>query len=179
MIPEQIWDAKDIPELGLYFGKASGSAMPLAWAHAEYIKLCRSLKNKQVFDMPHQTRERYVEEQVESNLVIWDFDTHYRSILPGKTLRIHCLTSATVRWTSDAWNTAEEIMTLYSGLGVHYADLATDRLAHGDSLEYTFFWHDAEVLEPRSYTLRVLDPAISALEEEQQQRDRIRVFLPS
>ena len=43
MIPEQVWEAEDIPERELYGGRPSGSAMPLVWAHAEYIKLRRSL----------------------------------------------------------------------------------------------------------------------------------------
>src|SRR5664279_284535 len=50
-ISEQIWDTKDIPEKELYFGKPSGSAMPLTWAHAEYIKLCASISSKKVFDL--------------------------------------------------------------------------------------------------------------------------------
>ena len=33
----------------------SGSAMPLVWAHAEHIKLLRSLADGRVFDMPPQT----------------------------------------------------------------------------------------------------------------------------
>ena len=36
LISEQVWDAADIPERELYFGRPSGSAMPLVWAHAEY-----------------------------------------------------------------------------------------------------------------------------------------------
>ena len=39
MIPEQVWDADDIPDRGLFFGRPTGSANPLVWAHAEYIKL--------------------------------------------------------------------------------------------------------------------------------------------
>jgi glucoamylase len=37
MIPEQVWDALDIPRRGLYRGRSAGSAMPLVWAHAEYL----------------------------------------------------------------------------------------------------------------------------------------------
>ena len=44
-IPEQIWDAEDKPRKELINGKPSGSAMPLVWAHAEYIKLLRSLQD--------------------------------------------------------------------------------------------------------------------------------------
>ena len=39
LIPEQVWDSKPIPERNLYPGKPSGSAMPLLWAHAEFLKL--------------------------------------------------------------------------------------------------------------------------------------------
>jgi glucoamylase len=60
MIPEQIWDSPDIPERQLFFGRPSGSAMPLVWAHAEYIKLLRSLKDGRVFDTPPQTAKRYL-----------------------------------------------------------------------------------------------------------------------
>ena len=35
----------------LYFGKPTGAAMPLMWAHAEYIKLLRSAADGQVFDL--------------------------------------------------------------------------------------------------------------------------------
>ena len=54
LLPEQVWDQADIPERGLVFGEPSGSAMPLVWAHAEHIKLLRSLRDNAVFDMPPQ-----------------------------------------------------------------------------------------------------------------------------
>ena len=50
LLPEQIWDSADVPERELFLGRASGSAMPLVWAHAEYLKLCRSLADGEVFD---------------------------------------------------------------------------------------------------------------------------------
>ena len=55
LISEQVWDSPDIPGHQLFFGRPSGSAMPLVWAHAEYVKLRRSLEDGQVFDMPPQT----------------------------------------------------------------------------------------------------------------------------
>jgi glucoamylase len=59
LIPEQVWDAADIPLRELRFGRPSGSAMPLLWAHAEYIKLLRSLRDGRVFDTPPRVVERY------------------------------------------------------------------------------------------------------------------------
>ncbi len=67
MIPEQVWDTDDIPERGLFQGRPSGSAMPLAWAHAEYLKLRRSLQDGRTFDRPPQTVRRYLEQKVGSS----------------------------------------------------------------------------------------------------------------
>ena len=39
MLPEQVWDADPIPSRRLEPGRPTGSAMPLVWAHAEFIKL--------------------------------------------------------------------------------------------------------------------------------------------
>jgi glucoamylase len=155
MIPEQIWDAKDIPMLELFLGKPTGSAMPLAWAHAEYLKLCRSLKAKQIFDMPPQTKQRYLVEKNNSNIFIWHFNNNYKSIPKGKILRIHCLTPATVRWTTDNWLSTNDQTTLDSGVGVHYADLATMHLDYEQNISYTFFWQDSETWEDRNYTLSI------------------------
>ncbi|HEY6243428.1 MAG TPA: OsmC family peroxiredoxin [Pyrinomonadaceae bacterium] len=51
-----------------------GSAMPLVWAQAEYVKLCRSLSEGQTFDTPPQTIERYVIKQTGSPYSIWRFN---------------------------------------------------------------------------------------------------------
>ena len=52
LLPEQVWDSAAIPERGLYPGQPSGSAMPLVWAHAEYVRLLRSRRDGRVFDRP-------------------------------------------------------------------------------------------------------------------------------
>ena len=66
LISEQVWDAPDIADRELFNGRPSGSAMPLVWAHAEYVKLLRSLREGQVFDTPPQPVKRY---QVDKNRV--------------------------------------------------------------------------------------------------------------
>ena len=52
LLPEQVWDVPDIPVRELFLGEASGSARPLVWAHAEYVKLRRSIADGRVFDQP-------------------------------------------------------------------------------------------------------------------------------
>ncbi|HEV2691020.1 MAG TPA: glycoside hydrolase family 15 protein, partial [Bryobacteraceae bacterium] len=63
LLPEQVWDVADIPALELFRGKPTGSACPLVWAHSEYVKLRRSLRDGKVFDQPPQPVQRYLVEK--------------------------------------------------------------------------------------------------------------------
>ncbi|MBP6469966.1 MAG: glucan 1,4-alpha-glucosidase [Chloroflexi bacterium] len=125
LLPEQIWDAEDIPEKELFFGRATGSAMPLVWAHAEYVKLCRSLADGVLFDMPPQTVKRYVAGKSPSPFTTWRFNHKRRAIPAGKILRLELLNTAVIHWTTDNWQTTHQTHTQDTGLGVHTADLAT------------------------------------------------------
>ncbi len=49
-MPEQVWDEPNRPDDGLELGRPAGSAVPLVWAHAEYLKLLRSAVDGKVFD---------------------------------------------------------------------------------------------------------------------------------
>jgi glucoamylase len=67
MLPEQIWDYEDMPSAGMYLGRSAGSAQPLVWAHAEYLKLLRSAADGRVFDRISVVEERYAVAQDQRN----------------------------------------------------------------------------------------------------------------
>ena len=50
MLPEQVWDGVGVNPFGYELGEGTNSATPLAWTHAEYVKLLRSLTDKTVWD---------------------------------------------------------------------------------------------------------------------------------
>ena len=87
LLPEQVWDVDDIPALELFRGKPSGSACPLVWAHAEYVKLRRSLRDGKIFDQPPQTVQRYLIEKPTRQIFGWRFNNKARSVPRNKTLR--------------------------------------------------------------------------------------------
>ncbi|MGH8283669.1 MAG: glucan 1,4-alpha-glucosidase [Gammaproteobacteria bacterium] len=155
MLPEQVWDTRDIPRKELFFGKPSGSAMPLVWAHAEYVKLRRSLREERVFDMPPQPVERYVKNKTHSKLEIWRFNHKLRGIPAGCTLRIETLTTAKVHWSMDGWRSTHDTPTQNSGVGIHYADLPTAKLKPGAQCVFTFFWPQAGHWEGTDFTVQV------------------------
>jgi glucoamylase len=155
LIPEQVWDAPDLPERGLYNGHPTGSAMPLAWAHAEYVKLARSLRDGQIFDMPRQTRKRYLESKHESPYATWRFNNKARTIPAGRTLRVEMRADATVHWSTDGWRTVNDTPATDTTLGVWYADLPTGSLAEGGSVVFTFHWRDPEHWQGEDFTVCV------------------------
>jgi glucoamylase len=155
LIPEQIWDAPDIPQRELFFGRASGSAMPQVWAHAEYVKLRRSIRDTRVFDQPLQTTQRYLIDKVESSHTIWRFNHKCRTMNAKRTLRVELLTSATIHWGLDGWRHACDIETRDTGLGVHFADLPTRALGTGTQVQFTFYWRDSARWEGRDFSVNI------------------------
>lgn len=60
MLPEQVWDG--VGETGpraYQLGEGTNGATPLAWAHAEYLKLLRSALDGEVFDSYNRVEQRY------------------------------------------------------------------------------------------------------------------------
>jgi glucoamylase len=159
MIPEQVWDAPDIPEKELSFGRPSGSAMPLAWAHAEYVKLLRSLRDGRVFDMPPQTVRRYRQTNSRAEFAPWRFNLKCRSVAAGKALRIETLSPAVIHWSSDGWQTDADVSTRDTRLGVHVADLPTSGLAAGRTIRFSIYWSDERRWEGTDFAVEVLAAA--------------------
>jgi len=155
LIPEQVWDRPDIADRELFAGKASGSACPLVWAHAEYIKLRRSLFDGRIFDQPSQTVERYLVRKVSADYFNWRFNNKPRSMPCGKKLRILTMKPAMVHWSFDNWQTTRDSSTEDSGWNLEYVDLPTETLRPGRQVVFTLFWKDTNQWEGRDFSVAV------------------------
>jgi glucoamylase len=142
-LPEQVWDRDDLPDRALFRGRPSGSAMPLAWAHAEYIRLLRSISDGRLFDQPPDTHERYVKNRTTSNLSLWRFDHQPDSIFAGRKLRIEVMSPAVVHFSTDDWHSASDLNTRDTGLDFHLVDLPLQQMKAGGTLRFTFRWPQA------------------------------------
>ena len=114
--------------------------MPLAWAHAEYVKLSRSLRDGRVFDMPPQTVQRYVRERRQSTRTVWCVNNKPRSMRAGTTLRVSTRAPAIVHWSSDDWQSVHDFVGGETGLGIWYSDLPTAHLPVGATVRFTLHW---------------------------------------
>lgn len=156
LLPEQIWDTDDIPEKGLYFGRPTGSAMPLTWAHAEYLKLCSSIKHNRIADMPQFTEDRYIKNKTTSKYAVWHFNNQIKTMDIRKTLRIELTSAAVVHWTDDNWSHVHQISTTDCGIGIYYVDI-NPVIQNPDNLIFTFFWSTANHWEGKDFTVQLLN----------------------
>jgi len=130
--------------------------MPLVWAHAEYLKLCRSLSDGRVFDMPPQTANRYLLATTPSNYTIWAFNHKVRKLPHGNTLRLLLLAPARVHWSLDEWATENEHNTLDSTLGIHVADLPTRRGKSGATIHFKILWLETGRWEGSDFVVEII-----------------------
>ncbi len=143
MLPEQVWDYADMPDKGLYFGRSAGSAQPLVWAHAEYVKLLRSCVDGVVFDRISIVEDRYgarPEQRSFKNETEYFQVTRPLAELPaGKRLQVLDKDSFRVVWTTDGWKTTQQTDSKPIGSPGFAAELP---IAPGTSgtLELTLFW---------------------------------------
>lgn len=143
LLPEQVWnlDATVQAPSGLLLTKGgpTGSAMPLAWAHAEYIRLVRSASDGKVFDLVQPVAARYLAPHAPSPLEVWNFDRQVQTMPKGKTLRIPLRSQFSLRWSSDNWATVNNTDATGTAVGIYYADIPTTAGTAGP-LVFTFYW---------------------------------------
>lgn len=156
LMPEQVWDAADIPERDLALGRGTGASTPLAWAHAEYVTLLRSLADGRVFDLVLPANDRYVRQQVRSNLVICKFNHKLRAIRADQRLRLEVYAPAELHWSSDEWTTVNHELTTEIVPGVWTREFQPGTLTPGRALRFTYYWPEERRWEGRDFIISVV-----------------------
>ncbi|NHC47543.1 glucan 1,4-alpha-glucosidase [Motilibacter aurantiacus] len=59
LIPEQVWDRPEATAYGHRFGEGTGSATPLAWSMAQYVRLALSIDAGRPVETPSVVADRY------------------------------------------------------------------------------------------------------------------------
>ncbi len=152
MFPEQIWDGPE--ENGWQLGSPTGAAMPLVWAHSEYLKLLRSATDKVVFDRISVVEARYGSGPVPSGIEVFKLRRPIREMRAGSTLRIIAENRFRVRWSDDDWQTQQDLDSLSVGYPGSYADLPTASKQSG-SISFTLFWPDESRWEGRNFVVQI------------------------
>ncbi len=157
MLPEQVWDYADMPSEGLYCGRSAGSAQPLCWAHAEYLKLLRSVTDGHVFDRISVVEERYGvpkdQRTFQNRMEIFRVTRPISAMVAGGTVRIIDPDPFHVVWTADNWATTNKTDASPVDSFGSFADIT----APGDSgaLVFTLYWPNLNRWMGRNYEVVV------------------------
>ena len=154
LIPEQIWDGLDLPSRHLRFGGPTGAAMPLLWAHSEYVKLQRSAADGKVFDLIDAAYDRYVAGAGKRNAIeVWKFNRQVSSATAGALLRIQASSPFLLHWTSDEWLHSTDTRSTSTGVGIEFVDILLPR--QNAPIRFTFFWVEDNRWEGKDYKVEI------------------------
>ncbi len=169
MLPEQVWDAPDRPEDHLKIGGPAGSACPLVWAHAEYLKLLRSALDGKVFDRIEPVYRRYGRFQSEHDharsthhdrahqkcIEIFALRRPIQVITLNATLRVLDDKRFTLVWSDNQWRTTNSTECRSLGSAGFSADILPSPRENPTVLSLTFFWPEENRWLGHNYDVRI------------------------
>jgi glucoamylase len=139
MLPEQVWDGAPLPGRRLHPGRPTGSAMPLAWAHAEFVKLALSCSDKRPCDCPAAVWNRYGGRLPVPRVTVWLEQAPFVRATAGLDTLVCLHEAALVHWGVDGWHEVTDVPTQpLPSLGLHIARLPTAALRDGQAIDFTW-----------------------------------------
>ena len=137
LLPEQVWDAPAIPELGLFPGRPSGSAMPLLWTHAEFIKLLVARELDHPVELLRAVEQRYGGGTPAARYWHWRSEVPVIYLQNGRGLRIEDRQPFTLHVGWNGWKDVEEIVAVPQPLGMWGVELPAQRLLGVGEINFT------------------------------------------
>jgi len=155
LLTEQLWDEADRPEIYMRLGHPTGAAMPLMWAHSEYIKLLRSAHDGKVFDCIPEVADRYLGGRQGRQLFeVWKLNRQVRVVKRGYILRIQMSAPFRLHWSDDEWQTVKDAPSSATTLSVEFVDIPIPSRPQSP-IHFTFFWTASNSWEGHDYTVSV------------------------
>jgi glucoamylase len=151
LLSEQVWDEADRPEQHLWRGRPTEAAMPLAWAHAEYVTLLRSASDGAVFDRIPEVVDRYARRGYRSvPREVWKFNRRPSMVSSEESLRVVADQPFRLRVSDDDWRSRTDRDSIETGLSLNYVDLPPLG-GVGRSWSFTFYWPIADRWEGENF----------------------------
>jgi glucoamylase len=155
LIPEQIWDEADMPSRHFRFGRATDAAVPLLWAHSEYVKLHRSAADGKIFDLIDLAYDRYVRRDGERKAIdVWKLNRQVPTAVPGTLLRIQASSPFLLHWTNDEWQHPVDTRSKATGIGVEFVDIRVP-LEQKAPIRFTFLWLEEQRWEGKDFVVEI------------------------
>ncbi len=136
LLPEQVWDADPIAARGLAPGRPSGSAMPLVWAHAEFLKLLVARERGRPCERLRAVDARYANAHPAAAWH-WRAETPFDMLPAGRALIIEAARPFTLHYGRGGWQTPADRAAAPLGLGMYGVRFEAGELAGAGQLDFT------------------------------------------
>lgn len=136
LLPEQVWDAAAIAERGLFPGRPTGSAMPLLWAHAEFLKLSIARQTGRPAELLRSVEARY-SAALPAQARHWRPAAPVAALDPGRLLLIEGEVPFTLHLGFDGWQHIHDREALPLPFGLWGVAFSPGELDRFKTLEFT------------------------------------------
>ncbi|THF87455.1 glucan 1,4-alpha-glucosidase [Deinococcus sp. KSM4-11] len=136
LLPEQVWDAAAIPERGLFPGRPSGSAMPLVWTHAEFLKLLVAREAGFPVERLRGVEARYALPRPATEWR-WRNETPVQELPAARDLVIEAPVPFTLHCGWDGWQDAHDLQAVKGAFGLWLVRFGAAGLRVHATLEFT------------------------------------------
>jgi glucoamylase len=164
LLPEQVWDAGDLPWRDLTNGRPTASAMPLAWAHSEFVKLALLLGSGRPVERLAAVEQRYGGRVPQSGTWHWRSSAPFSTLPAGCDLVIADTQDFTLHVGFDHWQGVDDLPAQQLPFGMHGVTVTADRLAGHTSLQFTRRYAGGWEGRDHSLVLGVARPATPSLQ---------------
>lgn len=138
LLPEQIWDGEPIAQLGLRPGRPSGSAMPLVWAHAEFLKLVATRASGRATELLDSIEQRYGHKRPVAPQWHWRESSPFGTIPGGRSIAVERPVPFSLRFRTNEAAAFEDRASVPAALGVHWVKVPASELPRGGQLRFVF-----------------------------------------
>ncbi|QDU87901.1 Glucoamylase precursor [Pirellulimonas nuda] len=161
MLPEQVWDAPAIPARRLTPGAPTGSAMPLLWAHAEFMKLVAAQHDGKPIELLDAVAKRWGAKRPEPAVWRWRPDAPFEALPPGvglrvedgKPFRLHYAMVAGGGDLDGDWPDVQEARSQPAPFGMYAVGFAAKQLKGLAGCKLTLFYEEANQWEGVDHTI--------------------------
>jgi glucoamylase len=155
LLPEQVWDREAVPERGLYPGSPTGSAMPLVWAHAEFLKLAVARETGCPLEQLDSVWTRYGGEVPNAAAWYWRTECPFASLPEDRSLVIEDRLPFMLHLGVDGWQKAQDRHSSPLGLGMHGVRLDVEELAGRRQVNFARYYPGEERWEDGEHVVAV------------------------
>ena len=155
MLPEQVWDTAPIPARGLEPGKPTGSAMPLVWAHAEFLKLLRARADKRPLELLKCVETHLRRKDPHAGTWHWRVDALFDALPADRELLVELDAPFVLHMGFDGWQAVADRSSAPLPFGRHGVRLARNEFAGRATLDFTLYRTEAAAWDGSDYHVRL------------------------